>query len=88
MEHLLNQVLDKAEKYKALPEAGRTHAQHAVPITLGYKFAIWADELGRDLERLQHDRKTYFAGNFGGAAGTLASLLIKELLLEMIFVKI
>ena len=31
LEHLLNQVLDKAEKYKALPEAGRTHAQHALP---------------------------------------------------------
>ena len=44
---------------------------------MGYKFAIWADELGRDLERLQHDRKTYFAGNFGGAAGTLASLFDK-----------
>ena len=65
---LLNQVLDKAEKYRALPEAGRTHAQHAVPITLGYKFAIWADELGRE---------TYFAGNFGGTAGTLASLFDK-----------
>lgn len=87
LDHLLNQVLDKAEKYKALPEAGRTHAQHAVPITLGYKFAIWADELGRDLERLQHDRKTYFAGNFGGAAGTLASLFDKGIAVRNDFCK-
>lgn len=87
LEHLLNRVLDKAEKYKALPEAGRTHAQHAVPITLGYKFAIWADELGRDLERLQHDRKTYFAGNFGGAAGTLASLFDKGIAVRNDFCK-
>ena len=87
LEHLLNRVLDKAEKYKALPEAGRTHAQHAVSITLGYKFAIWADELGRDLERLQHDRKTYFAGNFGGAAGTLASLFDKGIAVRNDFCK-
>lgn len=78
LEHLLNRVLDKAEKYKALPEAGRTHAQHAVPITLGYKFAIWADELGRE---------TYFAGNFGGTAGTLASLFDKGIAVRNDFCK-
>lgn len=85
--HLLNQVLDKAEKYKSLPEAGRTHAQHAVPITLGYKFAVWADELGRDIERLKHDRKEYFAGNFGGAAGSIASLFDKGIAVRNDFCK-
>lgn len=85
--HLLDQILEKADKYKDLPEAGRTHAQHAVPITLGYKFAIWADELGRDIKRLKYDRKEYFAGNFGGAAGTLASLFDKGIAVRNDFCK-
>ncbi|WP_307178374.1 lyase family protein [Lactobacillus kitasatonis] len=48
---------------------------------------MWANELGRDLERLQHDRKTYFAGNFGGAAGTLASLFDKGIAVRNDFCK-
>ncbi|MGL5899571.1 MAG: adenylosuccinate lyase [Lactobacillaceae bacterium] len=87
LEHLLKQILSKADQYKFLPEAGRTHAQHAVPITLGYKFAIWADEIGRDINRLKHDRKEYFAGNFGGAAGTLASLFEKGIAVRNDFCK-
>ena len=43
--------------------------------------------MGRDLERLQHDRKTYFAGNFGGAAGTLASLFDKRIAVRNDFCK-
>lgn len=87
LETLLKKTLVKAEKYKYLPEAGRTHAQHAVPITLGYKFAIWADEIGRDIQRLKHDRKYYFVGNFGGAAGTLASLFDKGIAVRDDFCK-
>lgn len=87
MGHLLTQILAKAEKYKQLPMAGRTHAQHAVPITLGYKFAIWGDELGRDLQRLQHDRKEYFVGQLGGAAGDLDSLFEKGVAIRNDFCK-
>ena len=54
--------------------AGRTHGQHAVPITLGYKIAIWADEFGRHLERLEEGKSRYLVGQLAGAAGTLASL--------------
>ncbi len=41
VEDLLRDCLKQADKYKNLVMAGRTHAQHAVPITLGYKIAIW-----------------------------------------------
>lgn len=52
---------------------GRTHVIHALPITLGYKVAIWADELGRDIRRLEEIKERVFVGQFAGAVGTLAS---------------
>ena len=54
--------------------AGRTHAQQAVPITLGLKAAIWLAELDRDAERLADCRPRVLVGQLAGAAGTLATL--------------
>lgn len=54
--------------------AGRTHAQHAVPITFGYKAAVWVDELGRARDRLREAKDGVSYVQFGGAAGTIASL--------------
>jgi adenylosuccinate lyase len=53
--------------------AGRTHGQHAVPITFGLKAASWADELVRARERLGSAERGLCA-QLGGAAGTLATL--------------
>jgi 3-carboxy-cis,cis-muconate cycloisomerase len=53
--------------------AGRTHGQHAVPITFGLKAASWADELVRARERLTVAERCLCA-QLGGAAGTLATL--------------
>ncbi len=65
--------LDLAKKYRTTPQAGRTHVVHAVPITFGYKAAVWADELGRDIERLEQMAPRVFVGEMAGAVGTLAS---------------
>ena len=54
--------------------AGRTHGQHALPITFGYKVAVWLDELMRQRDRLLESRDRVLVGEFGGAVGTLASL--------------
>jgi 3-carboxy-cis,cis-muconate cycloisomerase len=54
--------------------AGRTHDQHAVPITLGLKVAVWVDELGRLRERFAQCRPRLLVGELAGAGGTLASL--------------
>jgi 3-carboxy-cis,cis-muconate cycloisomerase len=54
--------------------AGRTHGQHALPVTLGFKAAVWLDELLRHEERLRASRRRVLVGEFGGAVGTLASL--------------
>ena len=63
-----------ARKYRDTPMAGRTHLQHALPITFGYKAAVWLYALDRHAERLHQLRPRVLMAQFGGAAGTLASL--------------
>jgi adenylosuccinate lyase/3-carboxy-cis,cis-muconate cycloisomerase len=53
---------------------GRTHGQHAVPITFGLKAASWTDELLRCETRLDAAAAAAATAQLGGAAGTLASL--------------
>ncbi|HEY6736716.1 MAG TPA: adenylosuccinate lyase family protein [Candidatus Saccharimonadia bacterium] len=53
--------------------AGRTHGQHAVPVTFGFKVAAWIDELGRHLERLHQVEPRVFTAMIGGAVGNYAS---------------
>src|SRR4029453_6137455 len=49
---ILATLADLAERTKDVPLPGRTHGQHAVPATFGFKVAVWIDELGRHVERL------------------------------------
>ena len=74
LESLTGELSALAEKYRDTPMAGRTHGQHALPITFGFKVAIWVDELKRHQERLEQCRPRLLRCQFGGAAGTLASL--------------
>ena len=53
---------------------GRTHGQHALPTTYGMKFAIWADELHRQLNRLDECNERLCVGMMTGAVGTTAAL--------------
>jgi 3-carboxy-cis,cis-muconate cycloisomerase len=55
-------------------QAGRTHGQHAVPITFGFKLACWTLELERHQHRLERLRKSAFVVRMGGAAGTYAAM--------------
>jgi 3-carboxy-cis,cis-muconate cycloisomerase len=54
--------------------AGRTHGQHALPMTFGFKLAGWIDELNRDRERLERRLASSFVACMGGAIGTFAAL--------------
>jgi adenylosuccinate lyase len=67
-------MADLAERGAAMPIAGRTHGQHAVPATFGYKVAVWIDELLRHVERLRQAAPRLFVAMLGGGAGTFASL--------------
>ena len=51
---LLVILADIAENSKNFVMPGRTHGQHAVPVTFGYKVAVWIDELVRHVERLKN----------------------------------
>jgi 3-carboxy-cis,cis-muconate cycloisomerase len=63
-----------ALKYRNTPMAGRTHLQQALPVTFGYKVAVWLSMIQRHIERLDQMRPRVLVGEFAGAAGTLASL--------------
>ncbi|HWF37259.1 MAG TPA: 3-carboxy-cis,cis-muconate cycloisomerase [Candidatus Acidoferrales bacterium] len=63
-----------AEKYRETPLAGRSNLQQAVPITFGFKMAVLLAAFERHHDRLAEIRPRLLVGEFGGAAGTLASL--------------
>jgi 3-carboxy-cis,cis-muconate cycloisomerase len=67
-------LLRQARRYRDTPMAGRTHLQQALPITFGYKLAIWLAAIDRHGERLRQLKPRVLVGQFAGAAGTLASL--------------
>lgn len=66
-------ILQKAEQYKNCVMAGRTHAQQASPITMGFKFATWAAEIRRDIERIKEFPERVFMLSLHGAVGTQAA---------------
>ncbi|HET6829656.1 MAG TPA: adenylosuccinate lyase family protein [Ramlibacter sp.] len=55
-------------------QAGRTNQQHALPLTFGFKAAVWNAAVRRHLQRLQALEQQVGVGQLGGAVGTLASL--------------
>jgi 3-carboxy-cis,cis-muconate cycloisomerase len=63
-----------AARHRATVMAGRTHLQHALPVTFGYKAAVWLAMVRRHSQRLAELRPRVLVGQFAGAAGTLASL--------------
>ena len=71
---LLTELADLADATKDAALPGRTHGQHAVPATYGYKVSVWIDELCRHVERLRGCESRVFVAMLGGGAGTLASL--------------
>ena len=72
-------LADLSRKYRDTPMAGRTHLQQALPVTFGYKTAIWLAMFDRHAERLEQLKPRVLVGEFAGAAGTLASLAEKGL---------
>ncbi len=52
---------------------GRSHGQHAVPTTMGMKFALYYQELKRNRERLAGCKERIAVGKMSGAVGTMAT---------------
>ena len=72
---ILKSILqEKSVRYKSTVMMGRTHGQHALPITLGFKFAVWTSEISRHVQRLGECRRRVLVGKMSGAVGTQAGL--------------
>jgi adenylosuccinate lyase len=71
---LTKKLLLLAQENKKHVCIGRTHGQHALPTTYGMKFALWADELHRQIERLNEVEGRLCVGMMTGAVGTTAAL--------------
>ena len=61
-------------RFRDAPMAGRTHLQHALPITFGFKCALWLSAIRRHRDHLARLSQDVRVVQFGGAVGTLASL--------------
>ena len=66
-------VLDLCQRHADTPMMGRTHNIQALPITFGYKAAIWADELERCIDRLDQSAQRILALQLSGAVGSMVS---------------
>lgn len=67
---LARALVDLARKHRATPEVGRTHGQHGVPISFGYKMAVAAAEVTRHRDRLDQLLPRLAVGKMAGAVGT------------------
>ncbi|ARD85296.1 adenylosuccinate lyase [Ferroplasma acidiphilum] len=74
LEDLGKALVSRIKENEETIMVGRTHGQHASPITLGLKFAVYLSEIGRHLERIQEARKRIIAGKILGPVGTGAAL--------------
>jgi adenylosuccinate lyase len=85
-------LIKKANKYKGAIMTGRTHGQHALPTTLGFKFAIWMRGNARNIQRLKQCHERLLVGKMTGAVGTQAGLgehaiEIQELVMRRLGIK-
>ncbi len=71
---LIESLAKLAQEHRDTPMAGRTHGQQALPITFGFKVAVWLAEMSRHRTRLAESKTRVLVGEFAGAVGTLAGV--------------
>ena len=74
IEELRAVLRQRALEFRHTLQVGRTHGVHAEPITFGLKLALWYDEAGRNLHRLDAAAEEVAVGKFSGAVGTFAHI--------------
>lgn len=74
IEKLRAVLLRRAKEFKYTACIGRTHGIHAEPMTLGLKFLLWYEELGRALKRLENAKESVAVGKLSGAVGTYSNI--------------
>ncbi len=73
LRELEEKLLELAGRYKETPMIGRTHGQHALPITFGLKVSVWVRECRRHLERIKACAERLLVGQLSGGVGTQAA---------------
>ena len=63
-------LADRAVEFRDLPAVGRTHGQHASIIAFGLKFAVWAAEMAKHVERTEEGKKRFLLCKTLGVVGT------------------
>jgi len=71
---LMDVLKKQAYKYKETPMIGRSHGIHAEPMTFGLKFALWYEDMKRNLARMKKARETISVGKLSGAVGTFSNI--------------
>lgn len=71
---IIHRLAALVREHRTTPMVARTFGGHALPITFGFKVAVWLSGLLRLREALASLRSRPLSGEFGGVAGTLASL--------------
>ncbi|HAM49917.1 MAG TPA: adenylosuccinate lyase [Nitrospiraceae bacterium] len=64
----------QALTYKNTVCMGRTHGVHAEPMTFGLKFALWHEDMRRNLKRMKRAKETISTGKLSGAVGTFSNI--------------
>ena len=73
-EKLRHVLVAMAEHHRDTVMIGRTHGVHAEPTTFGVKVALWALQVGRDIERLRAARRAVAVCKLSGAVGTYSNI--------------
>ena len=74
LEEFLEVLKRRALEFKGTPCIGRTHGVHADITSFGLKWALWYEEMKRNIERFQMARKGVEAGKMSGAVGNFANI--------------
>ena len=78
-------LLDLATAHRDTTMVGRTHGQPGLPITFGFKAAVWASEVRRHIERLKESKSRLQVGQLAGALGTCSFWGPSALKLQRLF---
>jgi len=87
LEKLKTALLKKAQEHKNTICIGRTHAQHSIPTTYGLKFAIYACEVARHIDRVNECKDRLLVGQMTGAVGTQAAFGDKGIVIQELVMK-
>ena len=67
---LATMLTERAMEFRNQPAVGRTHGQHSSIISFGLKFAVWAAEMAKHIERIEEGKKRFLLCKTLGVVGT------------------